>query len=172
MNQKGRFDELTTHIQALRRYAYGLCRNRHESEDLVQECLSRAIAAADSWRPDVSLRPWLFRILHNVYVSQQRRAQVRGPVLDVADEDGAMEGNQLSSLDLRDVFAAMERLPADQREAVMLMAVEDLSYREAAEVLGVPLGTFMSRLGRGRKALRAQMGDQSPRHLRIVGGDE
>ncbi|MCC5859914.1 MAG: sigma-70 family RNA polymerase sigma factor [Ectothiorhodospiraceae bacterium] len=171
MKHSAHFDQLTSHIQSLRRYAYGLCRDRHEAEDLVQECLSRAIAAADTWRPDVSLRPWLFRILHNVHISQLRRAQVRGPAHDPDEADGAVEGSHLASLELRDVLAALERLPAEQGDAVLLMAVEDLSYREAADVLGIPLGTFMSRLGRGRKALRQLMGEDHPRHLRIVGGD-
>ncbi len=166
------FDQLTSHIQALRRYAYGLCRDRHETEDLVQECLSRAIAAADTWRPDVSLRPWLFRILHNVYIGQLRRAQVRGPVHDPDEADGAVEGNHLASLELREVLAALDKLPAEQRDAVLLVAVEDLPYREAADVLGIPLGTFMSRLGRGRKALRQLMGEERPPYLRIVGRDQ
>ncbi len=170
LSSKDRVDELTTHIKALRRYAFGLTRDRHEAEDLVQECLARAIASADRWRADQPLLPFLLRILHNVHISQLRRKRVRGETAEADEAAGAVEGGQLASLELRDAFAALERLPAEQRDAVLLMAVEDIPYRDAAEILGVPLGTFMSRLSRGRKALRALMTDERAPRLRIIGG--
>ncbi|MCP1674835.1 RNA polymerase sigma-70 factor (ECF subfamily) [Natronocella acetinitrilica] len=172
MEKSAHFDALQTHIQALRRYAYGLCRDRYEAEDLVQECLSRAIASANSLRPGAPLKPWLFRILHNVHISQVRQRQVRGPVHDPDEADGAVAADQMASLELRDVLAALELLPSEQRDAVLLMAVEDLPYRDAADALGVPLGTFMSRLSRGRQALRVLTGEDRGRHLRIVRGGQ
>jgi RNA polymerase sigma factor (sigma-70 family) len=164
-----RLGELADHVRHLRRYALALTRDRHKAEDLVQECLTRAIAAADRLRPDAPLRPWLFRILHNVHISQERRRQVQDAVIVSSDAEASGEAPQLAHLELRDVVAALDRLPDGQREAVLLMALEDLPYQEAAEVLGVPLGTFMSRLSRGRKALRTMVeGEERPR-LRVIG---
>jgi RNA polymerase sigma factor (sigma-70 family) len=172
MAESDRNAELTDHIASLRRYALVLTRDRHQAEDLVQECLTRAIAAAASLRPGAPLRPWLFRILHNLHVSQIRRRQVRDAVMVAGDADHGAEAPQHVRLELRDVLAALDRLPDGQREAVALMAIEDLPYADAAELLGIPLGTFMSRLARGRKALRAAMhGEQRPQ-LRVIGQEQ
>jgi RNA polymerase sigma factor (sigma-70 family) len=166
---RDRLHELTEHIAALRRYALALTRDPSQAEDLVQEALTRAIAAADSWRPGVSLRPWLFRILHNVHISQARKRRVRDAVGPTGEADMPVDGSQMPRLELRDVERALDRLPEHQREAVLLMAVEDLPYQEAAKVLGVPLGTFMSRLARGRQALREMTGAERRPRLRVIG---
>jgi RNA polymerase sigma-70 factor, ECF subfamily len=162
-------NELTEHIEALRRYAFVLSRDRAQAEDLVQECLVRAIEGAAGRRPGSPLRPWLLRILHNAHVSQVRKNAVRGRVLDAGEANRAADGDQIDRLELQDLLAALDRLPDGQREAVVLMALEDLPYRQAAQVLGIPLGTFMSRLSRGRRTLRALMSGDAPPRLSIVG---
>lgn len=152
-------EEISEHIASLRRYALVLTRNRDEAEDLVQECLARAIAAADTFRPGADMRAWLFRILHNVHVSAIRRQKVRETLLP--DHDGreqGIEAPQDRALEVREVLDALGHLPDEQRRAVTLIALEEMKYDEAAKVLGVPVGTLMSRLGRGRAALRELLG--------------
>ena len=145
--------EMATHIASLRRYAIALTRNTDEAEDLVQECLSRAIAGADTFRPDADLRVWLFRILHNVHISGLRRRKLETAVKADADAmASAMEATEPAQhrhMEVREVMAALAELPEDQRRAVTLIATEELKYEEAAKRLGIPIGTFMSRLGRG-----------------------
>jgi RNA polymerase sigma factor (sigma-70 family) len=169
-------EEIAEHITSLRRYALVLTRNREEAEDLVQECLARAIAAADSFRPGADMRAWLFRILHNVHVSALRRQKVRETLLP-GQEDGerSVEAGQYRALEVREVLDALGQLPDEQRRAVTLIALEEMKYDEAAKVLGVPVGTLMSRLGRGRAALRELLGGQRQARqpgpkLRIVKG--
>ncbi|GEO37459.1 RNA polymerase sigma-70 factor (ECF subfamily) [Skermanella aerolata] len=166
--------EMATHIASLRRYAIALTRNTDEAEDLVQECLSRAIAGADTFRPDADLRVWLFRILHNVHVSGLRRRKLETAVKADADATAmqATEPAQHQHMEVREVMAALSQLPEDQRRAVTLIATEELKYDEAAKRLGVPIGTFMSRLGRGRAALRSMLNQARRPRLRLVGRSE
>lgn len=164
--------DLAGHIAALRRYALALTRNPQEAEDLVQDCLSRAIGAAASYRPGTNLRAWLFRILHNAHISELRRRQTRERFAEPAPE-GGQAPDQLTRVELGEVLAALDRLPEPQRAAITLIALEDMRYEEAAAVLGIPLGTFMSRLARGREALRrALAGEPTAPRLRLVGGSE
>lgn len=145
-------DQLHEHVASLRRYALVLTRNREDAEDLVQECLVRAIAAADTWRPGSDLRVWLFRILHNIHVSECRKQRVRREATLVLPE--SVEANQHTRLELQQVLAALDRLPEEQRRPIIMVALQEMSYAEAADALDLPLGTFMSRLGRGRAAMR------------------
>ena len=166
-------DEMAVHIASLRRYALALTRNGDEAEDLVQECLSRAIAGADTFRPDSDLRVWLFRILHNVHVSNLRRRKLEAAAH--ADSDGSepvSEASQHHHLEVKEVMEALSQLPEDQRRAVSLIATEELKYDEAAKRLGIPIGTFMSRLGRGRAALRKMLNQTKRPRLRLVGRSE
>jgi RNA polymerase sigma-70 factor (ECF subfamily) len=167
-------EDMATHIASLRRYAIALTRNADEAEDLVQECLSRAIAGADTFRPDADLRVWLFRILHNVHVSGLRRRRLETAVKADADATAAeaAEPAQHRHMEVREVMAALSQLPEDQRRAVTLIATEELKYEEAAKRLGIPIGTFMSRLGRGRAALRSMLNQARRPKLRLVGGSE
>ena len=167
--------EMATHIASLRRYAIALTRNTDEAEDLVQECLSRAIAGADTFRPDADLRVWLFRILHNVHISGLRRRKLETAVKADADAVSGMqrvEPAQHQHMEVREVMAALSQLPEDQRRAVTLIATEELKYEEAAKRLGIPIGTFMSRLGRGRAALRSMLNQARRPKLRLVGRSE
>jgi RNA polymerase sigma-70 factor, ECF subfamily len=163
-------DRLALHVTGLRRYAFALTGGQQEAEDLVQETLVRAIAAAPSFRAGGNLRAWLFSIMHNAFVSGVRR---RSPPTVELDEDAwavAEPPAQLIHLELRDVISALARLPEAQRAALSLIALEDFSYQEAAKVLGIPLGTLMSRLARGRETLRQVMNGGRPGALRVVGG--
>lgn len=144
---------LREHVTGLRRYALVLTRNRDDAEDLVQECLTKAIAAADSWQPDMDLRVWLFRILHNTHVSELRKKRVRQNA-QVEMPDPIVESDQPKRVELLQVFNALDRLPEDQRRPIVMVAVEGMSYADAAKALDIPLGTLYSRLGRGREALR------------------
>lgn len=160
-------DEIATHVQSLRRYALVLTRNRDLAEDLVQETLVKAIARADTWQPGTALRPWLFRILHNTYISDLRRAKVRADALPDLPDPVSPE-SQHHHMELKQVLGALDSLPEAQRAPIVLIALEDMSYAEAARTLDVPLGTFMSRLGRGREALRKLVGDVKRNSLNLI----
>jgi RNA polymerase sigma-70 factor (ECF subfamily) len=147
-------------IPALRRYAAVLLQNREEADDLVHDCLVRALDHLHTRREDADLRPWLFSIMHNLFVSRIRRRRVRGSAVPVEQVEEAVlgeQGNQEKRVQLGDVMRAMESLPEEQRSVLLLISVEDLSYLQVSEVLGIPLGTVMSRLSRGRERLRQLM---------------
>jgi RNA polymerase sigma-70 factor (ECF subfamily) len=133
-----------------------LARNAADADDLVQETLLRALASAETFREGADMRVWLFRIMHNTHISSGRRAQTRAAyVRTQIDMDAPAEpARQHDRLEVKAVLAALDALPEPQREAIALMAIEDLRYVDAARILGVPLGTFMSRISRGREALR------------------
>jgi RNA polymerase sigma-70 factor (ECF subfamily) len=144
-------------VPSLRRYAVGLLRSRDEADDLVHDCLVRALDKLYTRREELEVRPWLFTILHNLFVSQARRRGSR-PQAESLDESHEAAHSQRASqedgLQWRDLLRDLDRLPDEQRAVVLLVSVEDLSYAETAAVLGVPLGTVMSRLARGRERLR------------------
>jgi len=147
-------------IPGLRRFAYALLRgDRERADDLVQDTLERALASWHSRRSEGNVRSWLYTILHNRFLSEQHRAKRRGlhdSLSDQIDVPG-IDGGQDSALEHRDLLRGFSSLPEEQRSVLLLIAVEDLSYEEAARVLGVPIGTVMSRLSRGRERLRQLM---------------
>lgn len=156
--------DLEALIPRLRRYAHALARHPVRPDDLVQDALERAWARRRQWRTGTDLRAWVFTILHNVYVSEIRKVAARGPGAEVFDDGHAVDLSRAgighgSTLDVERALAA---LPDDQRAVVLLVGLEDLDYREAAEVLDIPIGTVMSRLSRGRARLRALMEDRPP----------
>ncbi len=162
-------EQIHTHVQGLRRYALVLTRNADDAEDLVQETLTRAISAAHTWQPGTELRPWLFRILHNTHVSGLRRARVRAAAApDLAAAQPHAQPEAMSRIELAQVLDALDSLPEAQRKPILLVALEEMSYAEAARSLDVPLGTFMSRLGRGRAALRKLMGELRRGKLNLI----
>ncbi len=162
-------DEIATHIPALRRYARTLTRNVDVADDLVQDCLERAIRKRALWRPHGSLRAWLFRILINIHRNDRRRAarDAQQP-LETSAIDPTSPPSQPDRLALADVTRAIDALPAQQREALLLVALEGLSYVEAARALGIPNGTLMSRLSRARASLRQTTEATETPHLRTV----
>ncbi|MGH8778462.1 RNA polymerase sigma factor [Paraburkholderia sp.] len=159
-------DGLMDHVPRLRRYARALINNRELADDLVQDTLERALRNAGQFRPDTDLRAWLFTIMHNVFVNQVRKASTRAVHLSVDDDvhesEFAVPGNQAQSLEVRDLDYALQRLPDDQREVVLLVGLEEMSYADVALALGVPIGTVMSRLSRGRERLRTLMAGAQP----------
>lgn len=149
-------------IPRLRRYARALVGNGAEADDLVQDTMERAWRHLSSWRRGSDMRAWLFGIMHNLYVDQRRRA---GPVLDALDEsvpEPAARSMQPDALLLRDLESALRLLPADQREVLLLVGLEEMRYEEVAATLGIPVGTVMSRLARARERLRALMEGRNP----------
>ncbi|WP_394843896.1 sigma-70 family RNA polymerase sigma factor [Pendulispora brunnea] len=151
-------------IPALRRYARALVRDAVLADDLVQDCLERTIAHWHERGADSDTRTWVFAILHNLVISRLRQ-KVRRPVDDDLGESAmthapATHENQWIH---RDLVRALAELPEEQRSVLLLVSVEELSYADAAQVLGIPIGTVMSRLSRARdKLLRSMEGDAAP----------
>lgn len=159
-------------IPAMRRYAAALLRNREDADDLVHDCLVRALDKLHTRRDDADVRAWLFAIMHNLFISQLRRDKVRpsGEPLDESHESEAnVRPHQESSLQWRDMVRGLNQLPVEQRSVILLVSVEDLSYAETAQVLGIPVGTVMSRLARGRERLRqlTEEGEARPALRRV-----
>jgi len=151
---------LTAEIPYLRRFARGLTGDAALADDLVQDCLERALAKEHLYDPARQLRAWLYAILRNIYISGLRRkgrAGVVKSVDDLAAEEEAVAGEQEDHVAIRSISEALDRLPELHREVILLVALEDMSYREVAEIIGVPVGTVMSRLSRARSALRAML---------------
>ena len=143
-------------IPTLRRYAYALVRDHAVADDLVQDTLERALSRWTSRRPDGELRAWLFAILRNLHIDARRQARRRGVQVEIDEIDhGETAAQQEAALEARDVLATLEQLPEEQKSLLLLIGVEDFSYDEAARVLGVPIGTVMSRLSRARQKLRS-----------------
>lgn len=143
-------------IPALRRYAYALLRDHDAADDLVQDTLERALSRWSLRRSDGDLRAWLFTIQRNLYVSALRQGQRRGPHVELdASTTPSSAAQQENALEVQDILVALDQLPEEQKSLLLLVGVEDLSYDDAAKVMGVPAGTVMSRLSRGRQRLRA-----------------
>lgn len=158
-------------IPHLRRYARALLRDPIEADDLVQDCLTRAMERLHLWQPGSNLRAWLFAILHNQHVNQARRRSNRPDGVAMGpehDDRQAIAATQESGVVLRDMARALDQLPDDQRHVLVLVGLEGLGYREAADIVGVPVGTVMSRLNRGRRKLREFMDQSANAHLRRV----
>ena len=151
-------------IPALRRYARALLRDRESADELVQDCLERALNRWLLRRPSGNLRSWLFAILHNGFVSGRRQAARRGIHTGLDERAFELEqpAVQESTVVMGDLLAALDTLPDEQRAVLLLVGVEDLTYDEAARVLDVPIGTVMSRLSRGRERLRRVMDGERP----------
>lgn len=159
---------LLSELPRLRRYARALVGERAAADDLVQDTLERAWSRLAQWRPGGDLRAWLFSIMHNLRVDQLRR-----PGLTLQPGDGELpempvRATQSDHLELGDLAAALERLPEEQRAVLLLVALEEMTYEEVASTLGIPLGTVMSRLARGRERLRQILAGQATVQLRVV----
>jgi RNA polymerase sigma-70 factor (ECF subfamily) len=152
-------------IPRLRRFGLSLCRDAAEADDLTSQTLERAWRARDQWSEGTRLDAWLFQIQRNIWIDTRRAHARAGKVLSEAPagEDVGHDPRPgiEARLELAKVRAALERLPADQREAVSLVLIEGLSYADAAKITGAPMGTFSSRLTRGRAALLALLGEAS-----------
>jgi len=163
-------DEVEASIPALRRYARALTRNADHADDLVQDCIERAIRKQTLWKPTGPLKAWLFRILLNLYRNELRLHRRRGehvPVETLLVEPSVAPA-QPGRIALNEMSRAIDTLNGEQREALLLVVLEGLSYSEAADALEIPLGTLMSRLGRARAALRKLTGSGEEPRLRTV----
>jgi len=160
---------LLVEIPRLRRYARALLGNRAAADDLVQDTLERAWARCALWRAGSDLRAWLFSIMHNLRVDQLRRPNLPSHSIDEDDFEVPTRATQSDRLEVRDLESALRQLPDEQREVLLLVALEDLSYAEVAGMLGIPVGTVMSRLARGRERLRRLLEERPPGvNLRVV----
>ena len=150
---------LEAEIPRLRRYARALTRDVTRADDLVQSCLTRALAKRHLWQPGTDLRAWLFTILHNQHVNDVRRSVREGISVAVEDMTPVLTVNPraTAALELRDLEAAISRLPQEQRQVILLVGLEGMRYEEVALILRVPVGTVRSRLSRGRDQLRRLM---------------
>ena len=158
MSDFGRLVE--AEIPKLRRYALALTRDVSRADDLVQSCLTRAVAKQHLWQPGTDLRAWLFTILHHQRVNDLRRSacEANDVSIDEIAPVASVQANAMDVLQLRDLEAALAKLPLEQREVILLVGLEGLPYEEVASVLGIPTGTVRSRLSRGRDQLRVLMG--------------
>ena len=154
--------DLVALVPRLRRFAYSLTGSMPDADDLVQAACERALKSADQFQPGTRMEGWLFRIVQNLWLDQRRRARVRGTAVDPEDAGLSDHGRGASlpedRLMLARTRAAMDTLPEAQRAVLALVAIEGQSYRDAAETLGVPVGTVMSRLARARETLLPLLG--------------
>lgn len=160
------YELIVPYIPNLRRYARALVGDREGADDLVQDTLERAVRKFHLWRPG-DLRAWLFSIMHNVFVNQLKSRKIG---LDIEIDDSfPAPAIPVTSMDLMDVQRALASLAPDQREVVLLVALEDMSYADVSRALGIPMGTVMSRLSRGRERLRRAMNaDPARAGLKVV----
>lgn len=163
-------DELEGNIPALRRYAQALTGNREDADDLVQDCLERAIRKRALWHPARgALRPWLFKMMVNLFRNDLRARRVRTTTpLDATAHEPSAPAPQPHSLALGEVGRALTQLVEHEREALLLVVLEGYSYAQAAQILDIPLGTLMSRLSRARAHLRQLTDDGEGPRLRAV----
>ncbi len=155
-------------IPRLRRYARALTGDSHSADDLVQDTLERAWSKLYMWRRGSDLRAWMFSIMHNTFINHIRKNKI----VTVSMDDDVLEiptrATQEDDLHLRDLTAAISKLAYEYREVVLLIGLEQMSYEDVAKVLGIPMGTVMSRLSRGRGKLRSLMAGESAPVLRRV----
>jgi len=168
--------DLLAAIPRLRRYARVLTGNPARADDLVQDTLLRAWDKRRLWKAGSDLRAWLFTIMHNVHQNQRSlvRREAANVSLDAEGEHGAawhvaQEGNQLERIELRELAGLIDRLPAEQREVLLLAAVEELRYEEISAMLAIPIGTVMSRISRARDKLRRMTSGYSQQLIAVAG---
>ena len=154
-------------IPNLRRYARALVGDRDGADDLVQDTLERAVRKFHLWKPG-DLRAWLFSIMHNVFVNQLKARKI-APSVEIDENTLTAHVPTVTSVDVIDLQRALLTLAPEQREVVLLIALEDMTYADVSRALGIPIGTVMSRLSRGREKLRNLMsGEATKSGLRVV----
>jgi len=164
-------EQVIDYIPRLRRYARALMRNDVlAADDLVQDCLERALSHLHRWRRGSDLRAWLFTIMHNLYVNQIRHNSAGPDFVDLNTDDHTLVASSTaeSSVLLRELERALALLSPDQREILLLVSLEGMRYQEVAEILGIPEGTVMSRLSRARAQLRTILSQETAHSLRRI----
>jgi RNA polymerase sigma-70 factor, ECF subfamily len=161
------YNLIVPYIPNLRRYARALVGDRDGADDLVQDTLERAVRKFHLWKPG-DLRAWLFSIMHNVFVNQLKARKI-APEVELDDMQIADHVPAVNSVDVLDLQRGLLALAPEQREVVLLVALEDMTYADVSRALGIPIGTVMSRLSRGREKLRRAMHGETPRpDLKVV----
>ena len=152
--------QIEAQIPRLWRYALALTHNHLEAEELVQDCLARALSRTHLWENGTNLRAWLFAILHNQFVNRVRSAAHQSTTVMIEEDEPLLTraATQDAGLELRDLHRALGRISVEQRSVVLLVGLEGMSYQAIADLLDVPVGTVRSRLSRGRAELRRLMG--------------
>ena len=168
-------EQLVAFLPNLRRFAIALCRSRDVADDLVQMACERALANEHRFEEGTRFDAWMFRILRNLWIDDIRRRKTAGPQEDIDERHdivGASGEREMEArLTLNSVAGAIGELADDQREVLLLVCVEELSYKDAAEVLAVPIGTVMSRLARARKNLADATGiSAAPTRSAVIKG--
>lgn len=161
--------QILEHVPRLRRYARALLGDRYAADDLVQDTLERAWNKFHLWRPESDLRAWLFTIMHNVFVNQVRskRSDIEKTMEELPVV--AVRATQSDFLEVADVERALRALPDDQREVLLMVTIEEMTYDEASRALAIPIGTVMSRLSRARERMRRLIaGTDSAVPLKVV----
>jgi RNA polymerase sigma-70 factor (ECF subfamily) len=161
-------EELIAEIPRLRRFARAMARDAVRADDLVQDCLERAVSRLHLWRPGSSMRAWLLTMMRNLYINERRRRDPLAPSVAAPLPDLGAPAPQTARLVLRDLEEALAALSIEHREILLLVGVEGLTYQEAGSVLGLPIGTVMSRLARARERLRALLEGEPGTTLRRV----
>ncbi len=149
--------QLLACVPRLRRYARALVGDRAGADDLVQDTLERGWSRLAAWQNGSDMRAWLFSIMHNVRIDQVRRPSIPTETLNEETPMPTAHGSPSAGLELRDMETALRALPDEQREILLLVALEEMSYDDIAQALKIPVGTVMSRLSRAREKLRANM---------------
>jgi len=165
MDQRSPFeDQLAALLPRLRRFAHALSRNAADADDLTQATIERSLRSREQWQEGTRLDSWCCRIMRNLWIDTAR-SQSRRMAREAPEEEGLAVGHDPrqgidAAVDLKRIMAAMSKLPDEQREVVALILVEGFGYREASEMLDLPIGTVSSRLVRGRTALLAMVGER------------
>lgn len=155
-------NQLVELLPRLRRFARNLTRRPDDADDVVQIALERALSRCEQWDSGSRLDSWMFGIIRNAWIDELRRHQRRGSHLELDQiSDNVADTRDAAEIETMSVQAAMAKLPEEQRTAVILVLVEGLSYKEAAQVMETPIGTLTSRVARGREALQALLGEQA-----------
>lgn len=155
--------ELLALLPRLRRFALSLSRSPADGDDLCQAAVERALKSKSQWQEGTRLDSWMYRIMRNMWIDEVRARRRRDKTF-APEEEGVAVGDDgdrriEQAVEMSDVGRAMEKLPPEQREAIALVLVEGFAYKEAAEILDIPIGTLTSRLVRGREALMAHLGE-------------
>ena len=163
---------LLSWVPRLRRYSRALVNNRDDADDLVQDTLERAWAKSGLWGGSTQIRDmraWLFSIMHNLHADGVRRPRLHTVTMDDDTPEVPVAPTQGDRLAVLDLQAALDLLPVEQKEVLLLVALEEMAYADVAQALGIPIGTVMSRLSRGRERLRGLMeGRAEPVRLKVV----
>jgi RNA polymerase sigma-70 factor (ECF subfamily) len=163
--------QLAAELPMLRRFARALTGDPALADDLVQDCVERALVKSHLYDPSRPLRTWLYAVLRNLYISGLRRSgrsTIVKAVEELVDGEDSVPPEQEHGLSAGSITEALDRLSPQHREVIVLVGLEEMSYRDVSEILGVPLGTVMSRLSRAREHLRQMLEDRGHTVLRRV----